>query len=196
MNLRKTNPKLTVEEYFAIEREAPFKSEYHEGEMIGMAGNSEAHYRIGNNVHLEFGQQLRGKTCQPYHEVSVRVTEANYYYADLAVACPPKFVEREGLAHLTNPAVVVEVLSDSTAARDRVEKWDQYRQLLSLQEYLLVSQKEPHVLQCTRQPGGGWLQLDVLGLAASCALPCLGVTLPLALIYAGVDFKTPASEGH
>jgi len=180
---------LKANEYLAIERAAEFKSEFHDGEMYAMAGSSEEHCLIANNIHLDLGIKLNGKACRPYHEVSIKTPASDYYYADVAVACPPKFTTEQGLAHMTNPVVVVEVLSDSTATRDRIEKWDQYRQLDSLQEYVLVSQKAAHVLQCTRQPGGGWLQMDVVGLNASLALPVIGVTLPLAVIYAGVEFK-------
>jgi len=89
---------------------------------------------------------------------------------------------------VVNPALLVEVLSDSTEAYDRGKKFEHYRQIPTLQEYLLVSQKEPRIEQFIRQPDGRWLLSEAAGLDASLELPSLRITLSLAEVFAKVNF--------
>ncbi len=192
MALPQTIHRLTEKEYLAIERVADgVKNEFHDGEMFAMSGGTRWHSRIGTNVSVEFGNKLRKHRCQPFNaELRLKVDETGLYtYPDLSVVCgEPEFVDDE-MDTLKNPTLIVEVLSDSTEGYDRGRKFEHYRQISSLKEYLLVSQYEAHIEQFIRQPNNEWLLRDTVGLKAKLALPSLGITIALREIYAGVDFS-------
>jgi len=191
MALPKIAARLTAAEYLQIERAAPYKSEFHDGEMFAMAGASPMHNRIAANLIREFGNQLEGKPCEAFtSDLRVRVEAAGLYtYPDLSVGCPPEFGDGD---NLLNPSVLVEILSDSTEAFDRGKKWEMYRQIPSLQEFLLVSQHKPHIEHFVRQAGGQWLLSDVIGMSATLTVVSIGVTLALSKIYARVTFPPVA----
>src|SRR5437667_6852502 len=101
----------------------------------------------------------------------------------------PKFLAAEGTDEtVVNPTVLVEVLSDSTEAYDRGKKFEHYRRIPALQEYLLVSQKEPRIEQFIRQPDDHWLLVEAAGLEKSLELPSLRITISLAEIFLKVNF--------
>ncbi len=182
--------RLTEAEYLEIERAAEFKSEFFDGEMFAMAGGTAEHSRIGTDLTTVFGNLLKGKPCLPYNaELRVKVEATGLLtYPDLSIVCGDlKFASRTKDT-IVNPTVVVEVLSDSTEAYDRGKKFEHYRQIPSLQEYLLVSQKEPRIEQFVRQPDGRWLLNEAAGLDAKLSLPSLGITLGLAKVFANVSF--------
>jgi len=185
MSLPQLNRRLTAAEYLELERAAEFKSEFIGGEMIAIAGAEPPHNRIAGNIFAELHAQLKGKTCEPFgSDQRVKADPAGAYtYPDVSVACPPVF----GEMMLLNPTVLVEVLSDSTAFRDRVEKWDAYRQIAALQEYVLAHQSRPQIKLLVRHEDG-WLLQYVTGLDANLTLPSLGITVPMADIYTRVDF--------
>src|SRR5437667_1521558 len=102
----------------------------------------------------------------------------------------PKFLAAEGTNDtVVNPTVLVEVLSDSTEAYDRGKKFEHYRQIPTCQEYLLVSQKEPRIEQFVRQSNGEWALREAVGMNAEINLPSLGIVLPLAEVFAKVQFN-------
>jgi Uma2 family endonuclease len=124
----------------------------------------------------------------------VKVQAAGLYtYPDISVACGQNEVEDEHNDTLLNPTVIVEVLSESREAYDRGKKFEIYRQLPSLREYLLVSQHEPQIEQFIRQDGGEWLLRDFAGLGSKLSLPSVGITIKLADVYSNVRF-VPASR--
>lgn len=175
-------------EYLAIERAAPTKSEFYDGEMFAMAGGSPRHSRIGTNVAVEFGNKLRGKKCVPYNaDLRILIERTGLFtYPDLSVVCGP-LQFGAGDDTVTNPTLLVEVLSPSTEAYDRGQKFIQYRQIPSLHEYLLVSQSEPLLELFSRQADGLWTLRQAAG-DAELEIPSLGITVALAEIYAGVEF--------
>ncbi|MBI5470868.1 MAG: Uma2 family endonuclease [Ignavibacteriae bacterium] len=188
-----TAPKryITPEEYLEIERNAKFKSEYFNGEMFAMAGGSRIHGLIATNVIGELRNQLRGRPCMVYNsDVRVHIAATGLYaYPDVSVVCGETTAEQETDV-VTNPLVIVEVLSASTKDYDRGQKFEQYRKLISLREYLLISQHEPHVEQYIRQEGAEWLfreRYDPNDVVTIAALDC---TLPLREIYDKVTFPT------
>jgi Uma2 family endonuclease len=148
----------TPAEYLARERAAETKSEYRCGEIVAMTGVSRAHNLIAGNLFAELRQQIRSRGCETYmSDVRVRVSKTGLYtYPDIAVACEPIQFEDDQVDTLLNPVVVVEVLSPSTEAYDRGEKFAHYRRLDSLQEYLLVSQAIMRVERYVRQ-GEQWV---------------------------------------
>src|ERR1700722_11097606 len=160
---------LTPEEYLEIERRAERKSEYFEGQMYAMAGASHAHVLIVDNLGREIGIQLKGGPCRDYSsELRLRVgTNGLYTYPDLMVICgDPQFVDNR-TDTVVNPVMIIEVLSESTEAFDRGKKFEQYRKLASLREYVMVAQDTPHMEQYVRQMDGHWLLAETSGTDAS-----------------------------
>src|SRR6266404_1708800 len=145
---------LTPEQYLEIERKAEFKSEYFQGEMFAMAGAREAHNLIALNLAAALHPQLRARPCRAYiSDMRVRVSATGLYtYPDILVVCgEPQFLD-ERRDTLLNPNLIVEVLSPSTEAYDRGRKFEHYRSVESLSEYLLVSSERIIAELFTRQP--------------------------------------------
>lgn len=179
---------LTPEEYLRIERGAEWKSEYIDGDMFAMSGASFEHVVIVANLTGELRNNLREGPCV-VAPVDLRVAtdrRRHYTYPDVVVVCgPPQFVDDQ-LDTLTNPKVIVEVLSDSTENYDRGEKFERYRAVPTLSEYLLVSQDRVHIELYTRQPGGEWLLREWSDPAAEIELVSLGCRLKVGEVYAKV----------
>ena len=176
---------LSPEEYLEIERKAEYKSEYYHGEMFAMSGVSRTHDRI--NVQLTFliAQHLRGKRCEAF-TANMRVLAASsglYTYADLSVVCEePQFADAQ-VDTLTDPALLVEILSPSTEDYDRGKKAKLYRAIPSLQELLLIAQDSYEVELYRRQPDGTWSLIEARGLESAIALTSIGYTLSLRELY-------------
>ena len=188
-----TSPKtfLTPEEYLEIERKAEFKSEYYHGEMFAMAGASRPHNLLTANAAAQIHGQLRGRPCEMYSsDMRVCVAATGLYtYPDVVVACEtPRFLEDAVPDTLVNPTVIIEVLSASTEAYDRGKKFDHYRALESLREYVLVSSDRVQIERYARQPGGQWLLTAVNRLEDSIDLESAGCTLSLSEVYERVEF--------
>jgi Uma2 family endonuclease len=179
---------LTAQEYLAFERASEERHEFWDGEVVAMAGASPAHNGICWNLAGVLHPQLRGADCRGFvHEMRVRLPATNrYVYPDLVVVCGEPVFEEDDLDVLSNPALVVEVLSPSTEERDRGIKLFGYRGLPSLKVCLLVAQDRVWVEHWTRQPDGRWLVAEIADPAAIVDLPEIGCTLPLAEIYAGI----------
>jgi Uma2 family endonuclease len=198
----------TVEEYLALERESEERHEYLDGEIYAMAGESPDHGAICTNLVVELGSQLRGTPCQVFSkDTKVRSGPAPkpfqspkglYSYPDVLVVCGEMKFHDEHRDVLLNPTVIIEVLSPTTEAFDRGEKWARHQTWLpSLTEYLLVSQSKPLIEHYRRQPDGGWLYSSVNGLEGSVSLASIGCTLRLADVYDRIVFpaESPESAG-
>ncbi|MDQ3687946.1 MAG: Uma2 family endonuclease [Acidobacteriota bacterium] len=176
---------LSPEEYLAIERQAEHKSEYVDGVIYAMAGGSGRHNLIAGNIITELNIQLRKAPCRVYpSDLKVRVPESRkFFYPDVSVVCGETEFADDERDVILNPVLVVEVLSESTAAFDRGKKFQSYQQIESLQEYLLVAQDEYVVEHYLRQENGHWLYTKVTGLEEAILLPALKCQLPLRDIY-------------
>ena len=183
---------LTQEEYLAFEREADIKHEYCNGQLYAMSGASRAHNLISLNIAGELRAQLKGRTCEVYmSEMRVLVDAArSYRYPDVVVACDAPRFQDDIFDTLLNPTVIVEVLSLSTEARDRGEKFAEYAQLVSLRDYVLVAQKAVHVEHYLRQ-GTRWVSRECRDLDAVLQLVSINCALSLRDIYEKV--KVPMS---
>lgn len=190
MAIANTVARLTENEYLALERAAPFKSEYFGGELFAMAGGSPMHSRIAANLIRELGNKLEGRPCQPFtSDLRLKIVATGLCtYPDVSVVCGPLQLAAETDDMVVNPTVVFEVLSDSTEAYDRGEKFRHYRQMPSLQEYVLVSQRSPRIEQFVRRPNEEWSWRVAEGLEATLALPSLEITLEVAKVFARVEF--------
>ena len=192
-----TQPKkyLTPEQYLEIERKAEFKSEYYQGEMFAMSGAREGHNLIVWNLAAELHRQLRAKPCRAYiNDMRVRVNATGLYtYPDVAAVCgEPQFLD-ENRDTLLNPSLIVEVLSPSTEAYDRGRKFEHYRSVESVSEYLLVSSERVSAELYTRQPDGRWLLTAAAHMEDSLDLQSVGAHLSLADLYEKVDLAAPAA---
>lgn len=186
-----TNPRtaiITLEEYLAAEKVAEERSEFVDGQVVAMVGGSVRHNRIIHNLHLAIGNALRGGPCGMMSQgMKVKAgPHNNVLYPDVVVHCGPPAVENRGGEILLNPALVVEVLSRSSEGYDRGKKWESYRGIASLQEYLLITQYEPRVEKYARHGEHFWLYGETTGLESEIRLESLNVTLRLADIYDGV----------
>jgi Uma2 family endonuclease len=182
--------KLTPQEYLARERLAELKSEYYRGEVFAMAGATRAHSLITVNLTREISLQLKGGPCLVFNnDMRVKVSPTGLYtYPDVSVVCDEAKFEDEVFDTLLNPRVIVEVLSDSTGKYDRGDKFRQYRNLASLQEYVVVSQNEAVVETFVRKPDESWSLSTFAGMEAVLAFGSIAVRIPLPEIYAGVKF--------
>jgi Uma2 family endonuclease len=187
--------RLTEAEYLALERRAEGKSEFLDGEMFAMSGGSSSHSLIQCNLIRELGTRLKGSPCVLYSsDMRVKVQAVGLYtYPDVSVACDPIQFEDEHDDTLLNPVVIVEVLSDSSEAYDRGKKFEFYRQLPSLREYVLAHQHQPRIEQYIRQTGGGWLLREVAGLESKLSLASVGVTTKMSEVYYNLQFP-PAGQ--
>jgi Uma2 family endonuclease len=180
---------LTEEEYFALDSAAESKNEFYDGVMYAMAGTTPTHSLITANLTRELGLALKQRPCRVYvTDLRVRANRDTYTYPDIAVVCSePRFAENNKNT-LINSTVLVEVLSPSTESQDRGLKFHRYRQLESLQEYVLVSQSEPRVEIFRRQQSGSWLLTEFTTLDSSAPFDSLDCKIPLAEIYHQVEF--------
>ena len=190
MSLAEPLRRLTPDEYLEIERVAEFKSEFFAGEMFAMAGGTPQHSLIATNLAREFGNLLKGGDCAAYNaDLRIKIEATGLYtYPDLSVICGPLQFDEGTNDTVINPTVLVEVLSDSTEAYDRGKKFEHYRQIPALKDYLLVSQKEPRIEHFIRQSDGGWLLNEAAGLEASLQLPSLRIAIALGEVFDKVNF--------
>jgi len=195
MSTAAVKTRYTPEEYLALERASPTRHEYYAGELIAMAGATRRHNLIVLNFGAELRTRLRDRPCEVYvADMRVRVGPTGpYTYPDIVVVCDePRFQDDE-FDTLLNPTVLVEVLSPSTEAHDRGNKFAQARKLASLQEYVLVSQDLIRVERYTRR-GDDWLLTELSRLDDSLGLASIGCEVPLREIYARVSFPVDGNE--
>ena len=186
----------TLDEYFKIARDSEVKLEYVDRQIVAMAGGTYNHSLIAANMVGELRNRLKGKPCQVL-ESNLRIgirRAGRYTYPDIPVVCgQPEFDPKDDQT-VTNPRLLIEVLSPTTELSDRGEKFTRYRMVDSLQEYVLVSQREPLVECFFRQSDGGWLFMPYSGLNAIAKLRSLEIEIALSEIYAGVTFPPPDEE--
>lgn len=191
-----SRPRLSPEEYLALERAAETKSDYLDGEMIAMTGASLRHSSIVGDLAVALATRLSGGSCE-VHTSDLRLlvsVTGLYTYPDIVVVCGEPLLTDKHFDTLTNPTVLIEVLSPSTAAYDRGTKLEHYRRLESLRECLFVSQDRPKIEQYIRQEDRKkWLLTEVTELTASVVMPSIGCQVPMSEIYRRLKFETQAS---
>jgi Uma2 family endonuclease len=174
---------LTVEEYLEADRAAERPSEYHDGEVFQIEDATWAHAAIVNNLAQGLGELLRGGPCRIVAQIRIRVRPAKFVYPDQVVVCgKPAFDDKYGDT-ITNPRVIFEVLSKSTAGYDYGNKFILYQHLPSFEEYVLVAQDLPRVTVFRKTAEARWLMSVYENLEAVAKIETLGVELPLARIY-------------
>lgn len=187
---------ITPEEYLKLERLAPTKSEYYAGEIYAMAGASRSHVFIVTNTVVALGSQLKGRPCMAFAaELRVKVSASGLpTYPDVGVVCGKGRYEDKHGDTLLNPSVLVEVISDSTESYDRGRKFEMYRSLESLTDYLLISQDRPLVEHFARLPNGGWALSEHKGLDSVVTIESIDCTLALADVYDTIEFDVDPGQ--
>jgi Uma2 family endonuclease len=199
MALASTRPpyRFTVEEYLAFERASEERHEYLDGVIYAMAGESPDHGRICMNLAATLVPQLRGSDCEAFSKdmkvccgpYRAHTREGLYAYPDLVVICGAMQFHGQAEDVLVNPKLIVEVLSPSTEAFDRGEKFRRYRAWLpTLTDYVLVAQDRPIIDYYQRASTGRWELETLEGLDAYLHLPSIACTVPLADVYERIVF--------
>jgi Uma2 family endonuclease len=182
---------VSFEEYLAAEELSDYKSEYYAGDIFAMAGGTINHNRIAGNVHFSLKLALKGKLFEVF------IGDVNLHVRDVAVSTYPDVLVIKGQPEywdnrrdvVCNAAVVVEVLSDSTKDYDRAGKFEIYRHLSDLQDYILVSQDKVHVEHFVKQSPNQWLLTEYNVLSDVLTIAQLQETLAVADIYDKVEFE-------
>jgi Uma2 family endonuclease len=183
-------PHLSFDDWLAAEREAiEARSEFVDGEIFAMTGGSEAHNLIATNIVRELGQQFRRRPCYFYAgDMKVRMDAADVgAYPDIMAVCGERAYLDQRRDIITNPTLIIEILSDSTEAYDRGDKFAHYRTLPSLTTFLLVSQHRIAAELYVRQDEGCWLLSTFDRLSDSVPLACVEASLALAEVYDKVE---------
>lgn len=191
---------ITEEEYLQRERMSTSKHEYYNGRIYAMAGASEDHNLIAMNIAAILRARVRGTTCRAYpSDMRVKVLQTGLNtYPDFTIVCgTPQFVNLEKRDTLTNPTIIIKILSPSTESYDRGEKFQHYRTIDTLQEYILVAQNKHRIERFVRHDSNEWVLSDIAGIEASLPLSVLQAHIPLAEIYEQVPIRsdiTPLRE--
>ena len=181
---------ISPEEYLRFEREAEERHEYDNGRISAMAGESLNHNRVYVSLAAIVSKQLKGRLSEAFSpNMKIGISAAGKFcYPDLSVVCGKPLFHDDKQDVLTNPKVIIEVLSPSTEKYDRSGKFQAYQQIESLTDYLLISQDKPLVEHFQRQSGGQWLYTAHRGLVAVVQVPSIECQLPLSEIYDRVEF--------
>lgn len=182
---------ISQEEYLEQERAATEKHEYYQGEIFAMSGASLNHNKIFSNVFIGIGALLKGKGCQPFgSDLRIHVPKNTLYsYPDISIICGDPELTDEKFDTATNPSVIIEILSKSTRNYDRIEKFSLYRDIDSLQEYLLIDTEKVHITQHLRNANNGWQLTDHKSLNNTLTIDTVQITLLLTDIYEGISFE-------
>ncbi|MGL5792878.1 MAG: Uma2 family endonuclease [Waterburya sp.] len=182
------NSYLTPEEYLEMEAASDIKHEYIAGEIYAMAGATDAHVTIALNMAILLRSHLRGSGCRVYiSDMKVRIESKNrFYYPDVMVTCEPQ--DRENSNYKRFPRLIVEVLSDSTEAFDRGDKFADYQSLPSLQEYVLINTKKARIECFRRRDDGLWLLQFYELKDSQFELASVGFQGKINQVYEEVDF--------
>ena len=193
----KTETLYTAEDYLNFEREADTRHEFLDGEIYQMAGESLSHSRIYINLAAEIGSSLKGKRCEPLSpNMKVRTSTASLFsYPDLTIVCGEPIFHDQKKDVLTNPQVIFEVLSPSTAEYDRTTKFQKYRMgNETFTDYILVSQDKPFVEHFFKQADGNWLYQSYGAIDDILKIETVECQLSLREIYDRIEFETQTEE--
>ena len=184
---------MSPEEYLEFESHSDIKHEYIDGEVYAMAGTGGVHNIISGNLYMSLRNSLQGSACRTYFaDMKVKLGQGQkFFYPDLVITCDQR--DEPTLSYVTFPTVIIEVLSESTEKFDRGKKFQYYRTIPSLQEYILVSSQE-YLIECFRRTKNDlWTLQTYEGLGAIIRIESLAVDAPLSEIYATLSFD-PVSD--
>ena len=180
------------EEYLALEEATDYKSEYYQGEIFAMSGGSANHNRIAKNLVIALEVALESKPCETFITDMRLLVKKNglYTYPDVMVICGQLEFAEGRTDTLTNPIVIVEVLSKSTQDYDRGAKFELYRAIETLQDYVLIDQARVHMEYFRKLEDGRWLLQEFNQLEAILRIEAVGVEIPLSRVYQRVEWES------
>ena len=181
----------SLDEYFELEKSTNEKFEYWDGNVWSMSGARFAHNLISRNLNTELDTNLRERGCFVLpSEMRIKVPAyPPYRYPDMTALCgTPEIEMTGGIEMLVNPQLIVEILSDSTEAFDRGDKFTYYKSIKTFSEYLLVAQHRPHVSQFVKHGDGFWANFEFNDLRDTLELRSVSISLPLIFILCFVPF--------
>ncbi len=181
-------------EYLEWENRSETKHEYYRGEIFAMSGTTVNHNRIALNILVSLHGQLQGKPCEPFgSDIRLRINPVNLStYPDISVVCGGLKMDAVDKLAITNPRVLIEVLSESTRKYDTGRKFEFYQTLPSLVDYVIVEQKEAKVIHYLRQEDGTWTHRLLAGMDAAIVLDSISCEIPFKAIYRNVEFEPHA----
>ncbi|HLM00834.1 MAG TPA: Uma2 family endonuclease [Pyrinomonadaceae bacterium] len=185
--------KYTLDDYIELEKTSEERLEFWDGNVWSMSGASLPHNQVQGNIYFALRLKLRGKGCNIFSsDMRVKVPAyLPYRYPDISALCgEANFEKLKGLDVLTNPQLIVEILSDSTEAFDRGDKFTYYKSIESFIEYLLVAQHRPHVTQYVKQADNSWSYKEVNELSEKIYVASLDCELNLEELYRDVIFPS------
>lgn len=187
---------LTPEEYLQLEAASPIKHEYINGQTCAMVGFSDADITIAGNLAAALRSHVRGSGCRVYiSAMKVRIESANcYYYPDVIVTCNPR--DQETPAYKQFPCLIVEVLSDSTEAFDRGDKFANYQQIESLREYVLINTKRQRVECFRRNEEGLWVLQFYMPEQNAFQLKSIDFEMAMTPLYEDVVFDEASDQSQ
>jgi Uma2 family endonuclease len=180
---------VSADDYLRLETAAESKHEFTNGRVLAMAGATPAHNEINYNLNQVIGPMLRQRGCKGYigdQRVQTK-NRSGYLYPDTVAACRPVFNNESNPSSLTNPLLIVEITSASTAERDHYEKFTLYRQIDSLRQYLMLSSEEIHAELYSLDDSGRWIYIETRDITAVLDLGSIGCQVPLAEVYRTTD---------
>jgi len=181
----------TPEEYLALEEKAEFKSEYHDGEIVSISGGTTNHNKIAGNFCRKFPLIVKGQNYEIFIN-DVRLWTARYrryVYPDVIVIQGEPIYEGSGTTTVTNPLLIVEVLSNSTSSYDRGDKFQYYRSIPEFREYIMVDQYQFYIEQFAKNSAGKWVLTEYESADAVLALESIDFQISLTDIYERVNFE-------
>lgn len=187
---------MTKSEYLDFLRDSEIKYEYFNGEVVAMAGAKPNHNHLTMSLSYLIYGNLIGKNCTPFgSDQRLEIEKLNTsFFPDLSVVCgEPNFTD-DSLPAILNPILIIEVLSPSTESFDRGQKFQMYRQLDSLEEYVLVSQDSARIERYYLKTENIWEFTEAVGIESSIVLKSIDCTLALADIYANVVFEASDTD--
>jgi Uma2 family endonuclease len=189
MALPVTKTEWTVDQFLAWEHDQAERHEFVGGEIFAMTGARDGHNTIAGNLFATLRSHLRGNSCRAYiADMKLHVTrESAVFYPDVMVTCDSRDLGPQGDLEKQQPKLIVEVLSESTAAYDRGEKFRAYRSIEALEEYVLIDQDKPYA-EVFRKDGSGHWVLYPTEAGEVLRLESVGLTLSLAEVYEDVTF--------
>lgn len=187
---------ISEKEYLALDLDSDIRYEYANGEIFAMAGASREHNLIASNVHVSIANQLRERDCEVYQS-DMRVhtkADAAYRYPDVVVVCgEPEFTDTNPVS-LINPTLIIEVLSASNTDSELKEKSSEYRDMPSVQEYVIIRQDKPHIERYYRQDTFNWLYTELTGLEQQLMLKSIDCVLDFSEVFRRINFNAENNE--
>jgi len=178
-------------EYLDAERLALEKHEYYRGEIFAMSGASIVHNKIAMNCALAIGPKLKGKKCQPFgSDLRIHIPKNTLYtYPDISIICGEIETTDDNFDTITNPSVIIEILSSSTRNYDKGEKFTLYREIDSLQEYILIDSERVMFEKFIRNSDNSWQLTEYKTMEQSFTIETVNIEMQLQQIYEGVKIN-------